>query len=476
MLYRFNKNLAQLTGGGDCRIIAAVSGGPDSVCMLHLLCRSIPKENLVIAHVNFNLRGEDSDADEAFVRDLAREMGVEAYFKSVDTLSYAGVHSISVEMAARDLRYAWFGELRSRLGFDYVAVAHNANDNAETLLLNLCRGTGLKGVCGMSMVDCRGILRPLLPFSRSEIEKYIESNGLPYRIDKTNASNDFSRNRIRNRVIEELRRINPSVISTLNEDIGRFRQAYLLLEGLVERCRLKSLVSPEIYFDRLKDESKAFPIIHALSESFMVAAIDIASLTATEKEACGYLLHDMLSEYGFNPAQCSDLAFNLEEAGIKKIGSSDFVAIKERGYIKIYRTAVADDILPAEVGKPLPGKSVEINYGELRLRFEILRNECCRGEGRGDGVLFVSADNLSFPLQLRAACPGERFSPFGLKGSKKLSDYYTDMKIDNAVRGRIPLLVTKKSPGAIVALPGLQVSEQFKVTGESAFLLKITLL
>ena len=120
MLYRFNKNLAQLTGGGDCRIIAAVSGGPDSVCMLHLLCRSIPKENLVIAHVNFNLRGEDSDADEAFVRDLAREMGVEAYFKSVGTLSYAGVHSISVEMAARDLRYAWFGELRSSLGFDYV--------------------------------------------------------------------------------------------------------------------------------------------------------------------------------------------------------------------------------------------------------------------------------------------------------------------------------------------------------------------
>lgn len=209
-------------------LLLAVSGGIDSVC----LTRKVRLEGgpFAIAHCNFGLRGEESDADEAFVRSLAHSMGVPFHIKRFDTEAYASARGISVEMAARQLRYHWFGELCREFGYSGVAVAHNANDNAETLLLNLLRGTGVRGILGMKAEGFIPdpefgdipLLRPLLGMTRAQIEAYAAEQGLSWREDSTNAATDYKRNKIRNLVFPVFREINPRFVETLNRDMERF--------------------------------------------------------------------------------------------------------------------------------------------------------------------------------------------------------------------------------------------------------------
>ncbi|MBR5905958.1 MAG: tRNA lysidine(34) synthetase TilS [Bacteroidales bacterium] len=253
------------------KVLLAVSGGIDSMYMLHRAPELFPGASFAVAHCNFSLRGEESDGDEAFVRDACSRLGVECFVTRFDTIAYAAEHGVSVEMAARELRYAWFAALCSEHGFDTLATAHNANDNAETLILNLLRGTGTKGmrgipggprvtdagvasrdrgrpwprewegpapagVGGMSEAKSSGgntcavqpgpplIMRPLLGTSREEIRKWMESNGRSWREDRTNAENEAKRNKIRNQVFPVFAEINPSFIRTLGADMERIRQ------------------------------------------------------------------------------------------------------------------------------------------------------------------------------------------------------------------------------------------------------------
>lgn len=205
------------------RILLAVSGGVDSMYLANRARELFPGSCFAVAHCNFRLRGAESDGDEAFVRNWCEENGMQLYVSGFDTREYASSHGISIEMAARDLRYGWFAKLCSEEGFDAVAVAHNANDNAETLMLNLLRGTGSKGLRGMSG-NCAGILRPLLGTTRAEIEEWMKSRGLDWREDSSNSLNDVKRNRIRNEVFPVFSRINPSFVSTLNRDMEHFSQ------------------------------------------------------------------------------------------------------------------------------------------------------------------------------------------------------------------------------------------------------------
>lgn len=202
------------------RILLAVSGGIDSMYLANRAPELFPGARFAVAHCNFALRGAESDADEAFVRAWCAEHGLECFVKRFDTRSYAAEHGISIEMAARDLRYAWFAELRRAGGFDAVAVAHNADDNAETLLLNLLRGTGTRGLRGMG--DHDGIVRPLLDIPREDIRAWMTARGLAWRDDSTNADSTPKRNRIRNEVFPIFARINPSFVRTLGEDMRRF--------------------------------------------------------------------------------------------------------------------------------------------------------------------------------------------------------------------------------------------------------------
>ena len=211
-------------------LLLAVSGGIDSVCLTQKV--RLEGGPFAIAHCNFGLRGAESDADEAFVRSLAASLGVTCHVKRFDTEAFASAEGISIEMAARRLRYHWFGELCREFGYRAVAVAHNANDNAETLMLNLLRGTGLRGITGMKAEgflpdpDFADIplLRPLLGMTREEIEAFAAEQGLSWREDSSNAANDFKRNKIRNLVFPVFREINPRFVETLNRDMERFRE------------------------------------------------------------------------------------------------------------------------------------------------------------------------------------------------------------------------------------------------------------
>ncbi len=211
-------------------LLLAVSGGIDSVCLTQKV--RLEGGPFAIAHCNFGLRGAESDADEAFVRSLAASLGVTCHVKRFDTEAFASAEGISVEMAARRLRYHWFGELCREFGYSGVAVAHNANDNAETLLLNLLRGTGVRGILGMKadgfIPDPEfgdiPLLRPLLGMTRADIEAYAKEQGLSWREDSTNASTDFKRNKIRNLVFPVFREINPRFVETLNRDMERFAE------------------------------------------------------------------------------------------------------------------------------------------------------------------------------------------------------------------------------------------------------------
>jgi tRNA(Ile)-lysidine synthase len=223
-------------------LLLAVSGGIDSVCLTEKV--RLSGEPFAIAHCNFGLRGSESDGDEAFVRSLADTMGVRCHVKRFETEAFASARGISIEMAARQLRYHWFGELCREFGYSGVAVAHNANDNAETLLLNLLRGTGVRGILGMKASafipdpDFGDIplLRPLLGMTRADIEAFAAERGLSWREDSTNALNDYKRNKLRNLVFPVFEQINPRFVETLNRDMERFESEIFPLLDQVQPC------------------------------------------------------------------------------------------------------------------------------------------------------------------------------------------------------------------------------------------------
>lgn len=209
------------------RILLAVSGGIDSMYLANRAPELFPGASFAVAHCNFKLRGAESDSDEAFVREWCSRHGIECFVTHFDTIGHAAQEGISIEMAARNMRYTWFSELCRANGFDALATAHNANDNAETLMLNLLRGTGSKGLRGMSETGHgfgMTILRPLLGTSREEIEKWMMDRGMEWHEDRTNAENEFKRNKIRNCVFPLFKEINPSFIQTLGADMQRFAQ------------------------------------------------------------------------------------------------------------------------------------------------------------------------------------------------------------------------------------------------------------
>ena len=219
------------------RVLLAVSGGIDSMYMLYRAPELFPGASYAVAHCNFCLRGDESDGDEAFVRRECEALGVECFVERFDTIGYASGHGVSVEMAARELRYGWFAKLCADHGFDAIATAHNANDNAETLILNLLRGTGTKGLRGIP--EKADLLRPLLKTSREEIRKWMESNGKSWREDRTNAENEARRNKIRNQVFPVFAEINPSFIRTLGADMDRIRQTDDIAEDYFREAKAR---------------------------------------------------------------------------------------------------------------------------------------------------------------------------------------------------------------------------------------------
>lgn len=398
----------------DGKVIVALSGGADSVALLHILL-SLHYE-CVAAHCNFHLRGEESERDEQFVRSLCGEWRVPLHVRQFDTEAYARANRLSIEMAARDLRYAWFKELAAQVQAQAVAVAHHADDQAETVLMNLVRGAGLRGMCGIPTRN--GIVvRPLLCCTRQGIEDYLRTKQIPFVTDSTNAQTDYKRNKFRHIILPALEQINPGIRQTLAEERDHFAGYRQIVQAYMEQAAARIV--------REKDGR-----LH----------IDTAGLL--REPAPETVLYELLSPYGFNATQTGQLHAALEGTPGKRFESPTHYAIKDRAEIIIGRRTDCEEAKP----------TIKTNVRNRRPT-EIF-------PAADAEVAFFDADKLRGPLSVRHWQAGDVFRPIGLKGKKKISDFFTDCKLDVQQKQAVWLLLS----GAEVAwVAGHRIDERFKV-------------
>ena len=428
MQNRFDTALESLSSSQErlSGILLAVSGGVDSMVMLSLAASSRAAGRFAVAHMNFSLRGEESDGDEALVRSWCESRGIPLFVNRVDTRAYASDKGISIEMAARELRYGWFDELLESEKLGCVAVAHNMNDSVETVFLNLLRGTGLRGVTGIRKRNGR-VIRPMLEFSRDEILKFASENGIPFRTDSTNLESDFARNRIRNEVFPQFEKINPSFLKSVAASAAHFAQAETFLE------------------EKLADEEPGF--VRRGCASHAELEIDSAALARDPHRSLR--LYSLLEEYGFNEAQIESVVSALGSQPGRQFAARDHTLVTAPGCLRLYADRVPED---DDIAFP-----VKVSVIPRPAGFD--------PRNAPQGTLYADADKLSLPLGLRRWREGDRFRPFGMKGFKKLSDFFNDLGLDLEQKRR-EVIVTTCIEGVeqIVCIAGRRLDDRFRVT------------
>ena len=448
-------------------LLLAVSGGVDSMCMADLFQSLEDRVPFAVAHCNFHLRGEESDGDEALVADWAREHSVPLHITSFDTEKYASDNGISIEMAARGLRYGWFAQLCSQHGYKAVAVAHNANDNAETLLLNLLRGSGLKGVTGMSLTSplpCAPgsdalLLRPLLRCTRKQIEGYAFAYKVRYREDRTNAMSEYKRNRLRNDVFPIFESINPSFIRTLNREASYFEDA----SGIVEDyCRAASEKIVSRSGDRLM--------------------VSLPALLAAPRWR--YILYYILEPFGVNSAVLASLEnLLLSERTIsgKRFESQTHILFTEREHLRVEPSESPASVVPcAQLEDVLPVRCAgTYHFNGAAVTVEEVDWTPDMPLKQPEGTLLFDAQKLRFPLVLRRWRDGDWLVPFGMRGKKKVSDLFADLKYDSLRKSSAVVLVDTVSDslaqeGHIAAVLGVRSDDRYKVVSTTVRAIRIS--
>lgn len=467
-------------GKPEAEVLLAVSGGVDSMCMAELFAALEPHVPFALAHCNFHLRGEESDGDEALVRAWASEHGAPLHVRDFDTETYARENGISIEMAARDLRYAWFAQLCLEHGYKAVSVAHNANDNAETLILNMLRGAGLRGLSGMSVVSyvpgfpSIPLLRPLLDCTRKQIEGYMFAHKVQYREDSTNAMSDYKRNRIRNEAFPIFETVNPSFVRTLNREMGYFSEAGEIVE---DWCRS---VAPSVIRE---------------GEGAVVLRIDTEALVSNRHWR--YLLYHILEPYGFNSAvlaSVEDLLDSSRTISGKKFESPEHELLTARGELLLVRKNQTESM---EVGAPACGDPRHMDrkfyaddsimpvrgagtyhFNGQSFMVEVLDRTPDMPMKQPEGVLILDADKLRFPFVLRRWRSGDWLVPFGMRGKKKVSDLFTDLKYDALKKAAAVMIVDTRSEGMaesqhVSAVVGVRIDDRYRVTSDTKIILRI---
>jgi len=408
-------------------ILAAVSGGMDSVLMVHLLKSS--GYNFAIAHCNFQLRGNEATADQEFCKQLAHQNKVPFHTINFDTQQYASDKKISIQMAARDLRYAWFEQIKQLHNYTAIALAHHQNDAIETILLNLVRGTGIAGLHGI-LPKNGSLVRPLLFLNRDEIQKLIAENNYQYVEDSSNASVKYARNKLRHEVIPKLQELNPSLESTFDNNLKHFRDIETLLE--VRLAELKK----ELFVYEGDDIHLKLDAIKALNPQRL-------------------LLFKLLQEFGFNETAIDDLISVLNKHSGKVFEATNFKLILDR-----------DKLIITPNNKVIQGAvSIEtadhsINYGNYKLT--VLHDDTPLIIKDNPLAVSVDADKLVYPLSIRGWQQSDNFCPLGMKTRKKLSDYFISQKIPLHQKSEIPLLVNGN--GEIIWIGGYRLDDRYKVS------------
>ena len=411
----------------DKLYLVATRGGADSVALLMMMLDEGYRVEAV--HCNFHLRGEEADRDEAFVASLCERFGVALHRVHFDTRGYAALHKLSIETAARDLRYGYFERLREDIGAEAIVVAHHRDDNVETVLMNLVRGTGLKGLAGIRPVNGR-VIRPLLDMTREDIEAYIYKRGESFVTDSTNLETDATRNKYRLEVIPALKEINPSVARAIDTTARHLQDADEIVEWALEKMKA----------DVMEEGDDG------------VVRIDTTLLR--QLPAPRYVLFEICRQYGFLPQQ-SNVVWAMMEHGEKgkTVASTEYEMASEHNLLLVARK----EEMPQPVRMPIEGLYV---MNGRRLRIELKKADGF-AVVKSKSVACLDAKTVTFPLVVRPWKSGDRFAPFGMRGTKLVSDYLTDCKLNFFQRRR--QLVVEDATGLIVWLVGERTSEKCRV-------------
>lgn len=415
------------------RLLLACSGGVDSVVLAHL-CHEL-KMDFVLVHCNFNLRGKDSDEDQQFVEALASKFDKSILVRSFDTLGYINQHGGSVQMAARELRYAWFSELLDNKEGVYVLTAHHADDDLETFLINLSRGTGIDGLTGIPEQNDR-VVRPLLSFSREDIVGYAKKNRIAWREDRSNADTKYLRNKIRHELVDGLKALHPNFLENFQHTQEHLKASAALLQTY------KTKLQKELFEksgDTIKIKTSALKQLNPLPAH----------------------LYLVLSDFKFT--EWNNVLELLSATSGKQVVSATHRLVKDRNHLLLTANTEDDD------GVFEIGEHQQVVTHPVNLKID----KVDKMEPAPSNVLYVDKETLNYPLMIRKWQKGDYFYPFGMKGKKKLSKFFKDEKIDILAKREQWLLC---SGGQIVWVIGKRADDRFKVIPKTKEILKFTLL
>ena len=424
----------------DKKYIVALSGGADSVCLLLVLQRL--GYDVEAAHCNFKLRGEEADRDEQFCVELCKKNDIKIHLVHFDTNFYAISHKISIEMAARELRYSYFENIRRDIGADAVCVAHHQNDCAETVILNLVRGTGIQGLAGIQPKR-DNIVRPLLCVSRDEIESFLARERQDFITDSTNLDDLYVRNKIRLNIIPMMEKINPAAVQNIVKTAIRLNEANKVFCHSIEEASM-----------RVSDST---------AEGLVIDIEKLKREVSTE-----YTLFNILKNYGFNPDQIEAIDSNLEAPTGTIYFSESHQLLFNRG--KIIVTERLNSAISLKI--PETGKYVFGDKGEA-LKVELKTVDSTFTISKDKNIATLDARNIRFPLIFRNVRNGDRFVPFGMKGSKLVSDYLTDRH--RSLNEKRNQMVVEDADGRIIWLAGERTDNRFRVDAATTEVLIITL-
>ncbi|AUC86190.1 tRNA lysidine(34) synthetase TilS [Polaribacter sp. ALD11] len=394
----------------DKKLLIAISGGIDSVVLTHNLAAL--NFNISLAHCNFNLRNTESDLDEKFVTELANTLGIDCFTTSFETKKIAKVNKESTQIAARNLRYTWFEELITTHNFDFVLTAHHADDNLETFLINLTRGSGLDGFTGIPEIN-GNIVRPFLKFSREEILNFANENAISWREDKSNASTKYVRNKIRHNVLPVLKEINPSLLDTFSKTIENLQESKQIIE------------------DRIADVSKKI-VENNCSIALEETKFNIKKIQQLSNPKA--YLYQLLEKYHFT--EFNDVYNLLSAQSGKQLFSKTHILLKNREFLILSKKNNFSDVSKSQKTTfEIAKNTVEIT-NPIHLTLEEVNEKSIQNKN----TIYVAKALLKFPLILRKWQNGDYFYPSGMKGKKKLSKYFKDEKLSLLEKNNIWLL------------------------------------
>ena len=424
----------------DQLVLLAISGGVDSMVMLGLFQKS--RYKIAIAHCNFQLRAKESDEDEEFVKLYATNHQIPFYSIQFQTKQYADEKGISIQMAARELRYDWFKAILLKNKYDLIATAHHADDMIETFLTNLTRGTGIKGLTGIKE-KTGNIIRPLMFSTRNEIEKYAKQNNIVFREDSSNKSVKYYRNYIRHNLIPKFEKLNPDFRTTINETINRLRETETIYRYEIDK-RKKEIIQYK--------NNKIYLAIGKLKELHPLKSY----------------LFEFLRPYKFSEDNLEKIIKSLDSQPGKKFYSETFCLIKDRENLVIYPKASENQInmnylIDKKIRKLTKPLNLSFNTISLDSNFRIEKNE---------NIAQLNFEKLRFPLNLRKWKEGDCFYPLGMSKKKKLSDFFIDNKLSTLQKENTWVIT---SGDKIAWIVGLRIDERYKITDSTSSIYTINL-